>query len=59
MNILKLVEVVLSDALRCNCEDYIDIRFTIAQAIELRDTLHRITTYNENMKGDKNNDSMY
>lgn len=53
MSILKLIEVILTNALERSCEDFIDIRLTTEQARELRDTIHRIITYEKNMKGNK------
>lgn len=50
MGILKLIECVLTRALESSYEDYLDLRLTTAQARELRDTIHRIITYDDNMK---------
>lgn len=53
MSILKMIEVILSDKLERSYADFIDIRLSREQARELRDTIHRIITYEKNMKGNK------
>ena len=50
MNILELVHRLLEDKLNRGCEDFIDIRFTRDQAKELYETIHRIITWDKNMK---------
>lgn len=56
MTILKIVYVLLKDKLNRGYSDYIDIRFTREQAEDLFGTIHRIITYNNNMKEGTNND---
>lgn len=56
MTILKIVYVLLEDKLSRGYSDYIDIRFTREQAKEFFYTIHRIITYNNNMKEGTNND---
>lgn len=53
MKIFEILHVLLEDKLKRCHEDYIDIRLDRYQAIELYETLHRIITYDKNMKGDK------
>ena len=50
MNILELVHILLEDKLNMGYSDTIDIRFTWEQAKELYETIHRIITYDNNMK---------
>ena len=57
MTILEILHVLLKDKLNRGSSDYIDIRFTRQQAMELYDTIHRIITYNKNMKEGTNNDN--
>lgn len=57
MTILEILHVLLKDKLNRGYSDYIDIRFTRQQAMELYDTIHRIITYNNNMKEGTNNDN--
>lgn len=56
MKIFELLHDLLDDKLKRCHEDYIDIRLDRYQAIELYETLHRIITYDKNMKKDTNND---
>ena len=56
MSILKIFYALLKDKLDRGYSDYIDIRLTRQQAMELYDTIHRIITYNKNMKEESNND---
>ena len=50
MSILELVHILLEDKLNRGYSDTIDIMFTREQAKELYETIHRIITYDNNVK---------
>ena len=51
MSILEMAEIVLTEKLERTYTDTIDIRLTREQALDLCETIHRIVTYEKNMRG--------
>lgn len=50
MTMFELMDVILEEKLKNTCSDVIDIKLTRDQAKELYGMIHRIVTFNKNMK---------
>jgi len=56
MNALQILHNILEDKLKTSMSEPIYVAFSFEQAQELYGMIHRIITYDKNMKKDTNND---